>query len=139
MKEVHLTRVNVEFGFVWNERGDIRIDEFERLVFPSVSAGPGLYRFCFVRDHSASVYIGETIQLNRRFQQYRTPGIRQQTNLRLNRDICDALKAGRKVTASVLTEIDAPELELTRKHDRVLLEHGAIMCARIDGQEILNS
>lgn len=134
-----MAHVNVRFGFEWNELGDIRIDEFEKLVFPSVSAGPGLYRFCFAKDHTASVYIGETNRLNRRFQQYRTPGISQQTNLRLNRDIRDALTAGRKVTASVLTEIDAPELGLARKHDRVLLEHGAIMCARNDGQEILNS
>ena len=134
-----MAHVNVRFGFEWNELGDIRIDEFEKLVFPSVSAGPGLYRFCFAGEHLSSVYIGETSQLRRRFTQYRTPGISQQTNIRLNRVISDALQAGGKVTASVLTEIDMPALGLVRKHDRVLLEHGAIMCARIDGHEILNS
>ena len=131
--------VNVEFGFDWDERGEIQIDDIGRLVFPAVSIGPGLYRFCFAGEHIPAVYIGETKRLRRRFTQYRTPGISQQTNLRLNRVIADALKAGGKVTASVLTEIDMPALGLARKHDRVLLEHGAIMCARIDGQEILNS
>jgi hypothetical protein len=28
---------------------------------------------------------------------------------------------------------------LSRKHDRVLLEHGALLCARRDGAEVLNS
>lgn len=134
-----MARVNVKFDFDWDERGEIQIDEIGRLVFPAVSVGPGLYRFCFAGEYIRSVYIGETSQLRRRFTQYRTPGISQQTNLRLNRAMSGALKAGGTVTVSVLTAIDAPAFGLERKHDRVLLEHGAIICARNDGQEILNS
>ena len=40
--------------------------------------------FVFTGADGIHLYIGETDSLNRRFQQYRTPGPTQTTNIRLN-------------------------------------------------------
>lgn len=134
-----MNSVDIKFRFEWSECGEVRLDASGMLVFPRTSSSPGLYKFNFHSDAGSAVYIGETVQLDRRFQHYRTPGNSQKTNLRLNKDIREALNNGSTVTASILTEIDEAELMLSRKHDRVLLEHGALLCARRDGAEVLNS
>lgn len=70
-------RVAVDFD--WRPLGLLRL-EAGRLRFPDVDDAPGVYRF----DFGDRVYVGEADRLRRRFQHYRTPGPRQETNLRLN-------------------------------------------------------
>ena len=78
-------RVTVDFS--WRDVGTIAA-EGGRLRFPTVPDAPGIYRF----DLGDRIYIGETDRLRRRFQHYRTPGLSQTTNVRLNAAILPLLR-----------------------------------------------
>lgn len=123
-----MTGEQVTVGFAWRVLGEVTL-EAERLRFPLVDEVPGLYRF----QLPGRVYVGETDRLRRRFQHYRTPGLRQPTNIRLNAAIKAALEAGGRVAVEVVTEatIDigrGPEvLDLSSKAARLLVESAAII------------
>lgn len=58
--------------------------------------GPRVYRLAFhVPDAAARVYIGETDDLRRRAQNYRTPGATQRTSLRMNQELVGRIDSGR--------------------------------------------
>jgi len=67
-------RIELSLGFGWTELGEISFDDDCRLVFPTASRGPGLYRFELAKVGANSFYAGQTDNLARRFQHYRTPG-----------------------------------------------------------------
>ena len=54
-------------------------------------------------DLGDRVYFGETDWLGRQFQQYRTPGARQATNLRLNSMMLEVLGAADTIKLCVVT------------------------------------
>lgn len=130
-------RVVVEFE--WREVGALRL-ESGRLRFPEVPDVPGVYRF----DLSDRVYIGEADRLRRRFQQYRTPGARQATNLRLNSLMRELLGAAGTIKLCVVTsarvEVDghAEPLDLRHKAARLLVESAALTAARMAGRGVEN-
>jgi predicted GIY-YIG superfamily endonuclease len=137
--------VDVTVRFEWKVIGYIRLGEGDRLVFPKASSRAGLYRFEIERAQGRAAYIGETDQLDRRFQHYRTPGPSQRTNLRLNALMLEALKAGDAISVAIMTEgavitLDGREREahLLEKSERVLLEQAAIYAARDAAIPILN-
>lgn len=141
MDQVHVT---VEFR--WRSLGSVQIDSVGRLLFPNVPTVPGLYRFDLDDVAGSTTYIGETDQLARRLQHYRTPGPSQQTNLRLNEHFRNALSRGVLIKISIVTEaIDvrineaAHQIDMSRKLDRVLLEHAALLAVRSGGHMILNA
>ena len=78
------SEVAVSVQFQWQGLGTMRRDEKDLLTFPVAPRRPGLYRFRLCGIGQIRHYIGETDELRRRFQHYRTPGRTQQTNIRLN-------------------------------------------------------
>ncbi len=134
-----MTRVAVEF--TWQPAGTIRL-EGSRPAFPALPETPGLYRFTFAfANGPTKVYIGETDNLRRRAQQYRTPGPSQATNLRMNNELTVALSRGTAVSVATITdatiELDNgmnESVDLSRKTGRLMLENLA-MAAVIAGRD----
>lgn len=140
-----MEHVNVAVEFRWKPLGVVQLDPNGRLVFPKAPLEAGLYRFDLEDADGQTTYIGESDQLARRLQHYRTPGPSQRTNLRLNEHFRRALSQGRSITVAVVTEdinvrFDkaAHQIDISRKLDRVLLEHAALLAARAGGRTILN-
>jgi hypothetical protein len=127
-----MTRFVIEFD--WNEAGVVSLDPGNRLVFPSVPDGPGLYRFRITgADPRPGLYIGEASDLRRRMQHYRTPGPSQATNIRVNRLLVAAISAGDRVAVDTVTVASSANggsplspLALDRRHARLIAEQVAI-------------
>jgi len=130
-------RVTVDFS--WRELGALSLSA-ARIRFPDVPAVPGVYRF----DLADRIYIGETDQLKRRFQGYRTPGISQATNIRLNAALTTLLQSGRTVAAASITnaivDVDGQRvpLDLSYKPARLLVESAALVAERLAGRPVEN-
>ena len=126
-----MTRVAVEFE--WQPVGEVTLVD-GKPRFPSLPRAPGAYRLAFlVPDAAARVYIGETDDLRRRAQNYRTPGPTQRTSLRMNRELVDALARGVRVSQATIMGAtisleDGPwrSLDLARKTGRLILENAAM-------------
>jgi hypothetical protein len=133
-----MTRVAVQFE--WRSAGEIRSDG--RPVFPSLPVAPGLYRFAFEAPGAVPrIYIGETDELRRRAQHYRTPGPTQRTNVRMNQELLAAIRSGSRVRCAVITtalislDDGAPlSFDLSRKTGRLIVENAA-MAAVIAARE----
>lgn len=129
----------------WSFCGVVRLDGANRIVFPKTEAIPGIYRFTINAQDSKRIYIGETDNLQRRMQHYRTPGKSQQTNIRLGKAIQKALETGGEVNLFVITERvfltigkEKQQMILNKKSERVLLEHAALCEAAANGHATLN-
>lgn len=141
-----MEHVNVAVAFRWKPLGLVQLDPNGRLVFPTAPTAPGLYRFDLEESAGQITYVGETDQLARRLQHYRTPGSSQLTDIRLNENFRRALSQGLSIRVSVVTgDIDVQlgtashQIDISRKQDRVLLEHAALLALRADGYTILNA
>ena len=90
-------------------------------------------------------YVGETDELRRRFQHYRTPGPSQQTNIRMNAEFRDHMAAGGSIEVdTVIDKIDviadgeSVRVDLANKAMRRLLEHAALVDEAAAGAKLLN-
>ena len=135
----------VSVSFTWESAGDLSVDSNHKLVFPKSNRIPCLYRFTYTATHGTAAYIGETEDLYRRLQHYRNPGPTQRTNQRLNSLLADILLAGERVSLATVSKsafIEASgrkrPVDLSQKHERVLLEHAALYDAAAKGLTILN-
>jgi|SRR6185437_15790675 len=140
-----MSSVKLEVSFEWTSLGRVRIDDGGRLAFPRASARPGVYVLAFDREEGRAVYIGETDQIDRRFQHYRTPGPSQSTNIRLNALMREGLLAGSGVSVSTLSDSAiiringrAQAVNLSNAVQRILLENAALLVAHTDGATVLN-
>jgi hypothetical protein len=136
----------VTVAWEWRPCGLVTLAE-GKLVFPRVPNAAGVYRLTFQDDcgQQSGVYVGEADLLPRRFQQYRTPGASQQTNLRLNPVMVSTLATGGRVAIEIaitahLRSADgsAVPLDLTWKAARVLVERAAEVAERAAGAVVLN-
>lgn len=141
-----MERINLTVEFYWEQIGEVGFDEEEALVFPKTPPKPGLYRFYLEYPEGPAAYIGESDQLARRLQHYRTPGPSQTTNIRLNGMIRATLLKRHRVQVATVTDnisirlgVEEGRVNLTRKLDRVLLEHAAIFKAYTAGLKIVNA
>jgi hypothetical protein len=122
-------------GFQWRDAGRLQIGPDGKLVFPEFPCIPGIYRLLLRDRQGSSVYIGESEDLKRRMQHYRTPGPRQLTNLRLHRRIRDVLEGVGAVEVATATDAtlyldERPlPLDISRKAFRRLLESAALVHA----------
>ena len=137
------TIIHVEFG--WQRLGQVRIDDGDRMQFPSAPRLPGLYRFRLCGAGDVRHYFGETDELRRRLQHYRTPGKSQQTNIRMNAAFREHMASGGDIRVDIVTEgvtviaADQPvPVDLRHKALRRLLEHAAIVEADYSGSIMLN-
>lgn len=133
-----MTRFAVEFH--WQPAGKVTIDVAGGLAFPTLSRVPGLYRFWIEGgDERPGVYVGEASDLPQRMQNYRTPGVSQTTNIRLNELLKTALRGGSVVTLSTVTEVtvtldneEPRDLPLDRRNARLIAEQAAIAAAAVE-------
>ena len=142
-KEHGSVRVAVEFR--WRRLGQVRGDPDGGLLFPSTGYVPGVYRFRLVGNGPERHCVGEASELRRRFQQYRTPGPSQQTNLRLNGLFCDHLEGGGQIELDLAT--DGVEVgsggrpvpvDLNDAAMRNLVESAGIVAGKAGGLATLN-
>jgi len=122
----------VQLSADWSVAGPVRLVG-GKLEMPAVPREPGIYRFSLNLLGPERTYVGETAELRRRMQQYRTPGHRQQTNLRLRDAMAEHLAAGGEVlvavivAASLTTDGSKRPLDLSTKHGRRLVENAALV------------
>lgn len=130
--------------FSWRKLGNVYIDEKHRLSFPRVPIGPAVYKFALNRRGNVEIYIGETDEVSRCFQHYRTPGLTQRTNQRLNAAMKDCLGNEGDVEISIIENacVEWAEikraLNLSEKLERRLLEHTAIIGVWFADENVIN-
>lgn len=137
--------IDLKIELSWTPLGRVTLAGQNELIFPRVPTTPGLYRFRIRKQASEAVYIGETENLSQRFNGYRTPGINQQTNIRINQRLRADLSAGAEVAVATITDriqIDrrgeALKVDLSLKSVRRLLENAAILAGHGSDIETLN-
>ena len=136
--------ISLSLHYRWQFLGGVQIDSAGDLVFPRMLRAPGIYRFRLSANGDARQYVGETDNLQRRFQHYRKPGPSQATNIRLNKLIRDHLTTGGTVdidTAAaegVVTAGQTIAADLSDKTTRRLFEHAALLVEGNAGVSLLN-
>jgi hypothetical protein len=137
---------SITVTWLWRPIGQLKLVD-GKLVFPQVPNLPGVYRFTFADGGGVptGVYVGEADLLPRRFRHYRTPGSRQQTNLRMNPIMIDTLERGGSIGVEIVTQSQVKvgdqlpvPLDLTWKSARVLVERAAEVTARQEDVPIHN-
>lgn len=132
-----------EVVLIWRPLGRIVLGDDDRLSFPAVPSQPGVYRFRIHGKSGERRYVGEAADLQRRFRNYRNPGKTQQTSLRINGVLKEALEEGAEIGVSLANEGlalvcngKALPFDLTDKATRRLFEHFAQV---IEGDEDIQS
>jgi len=133
-------------NFDWTAVGLLSLDTQGKIRFPKTGLRPGIYRFDIELEGVRQIYVGETDQLERRLQHYRTPGPSQVTNIRVNKLVVNVLSAGGTVHLSTIAEsaglhVDGSPVELSfkGKAERVLFEHAAIVMLALCSSSLLNA
>lgn len=141
----NLSSVRVAVEFHWRPLGRLKQDENGRLLFPSAPRQPGLYRFRLLGSDDIHHYIGETDELRRRFQHYRTPGPSQKTNIRMNEEFHRHFAAGGTIGVDIATDgISVSSagatlnVDLADKAMRRLLEYATLVSEAGAGVKLLN-
>lgn len=135
----------IALEFEWLALGAVTIDGDGSLEFPSPSTDPGLYRFRIDREGVRQVYIGESMNLRRRFAYYRNPGPTQPTNIRINELFKQLIATGAVVSVDIITEgvklkinNASTSADLHNKAVRRMIEHAAIVASGGSEIEIVN-
>jgi hypothetical protein len=132
--------VDVRVVLQWSDAARVILDTAGKPVFPPQPASPGLYRLTFIDGAlgRSTVYIGETKNLRRRLSgNYRNPGPRQHTSLRINALLRHHLGADGAVLLATVIRCDLfrdgqrSDLDLTRKGGRLLAENAALLSERL--------
>jgi hypothetical protein len=132
--------IAIEAAMQWKQLGAIALDDAGKLLFPVAPTVPGLYRMCLSNASGTRHYIGEAMNLRRRFAHYRNPGPSQQTNIRVNEVLRTHLDAGGEamvdlIVSGISLSVGGRELsvDLDDKAVRRLLEQAAVVAnAAID-------
>ena len=129
---------------LWAEVGEIHLGPNGKLLMPDSGTGPGIYRFRLTRGSAATVYIGESEDVSRRFGQYRNAEPSQRTNVRMNKLIRECVAAGGVVKVAVVAEAvlrvgeSHEPLDLGRRTSRLLVEEHLLDEARQAGETVVN-
>lgn len=136
---------DIALAFEWKMLGNVILDANGSVAFPSVTNGAGLYRLRLDGVGKSQVYIGESVNLRRRFGNYRGPGPTQQTSLRINALLKETIAAGAIIAVDIVTEgvkltINGVQVsvDLTDKAMRRMIEHAAIVATGGTDIEIAN-
>lgn len=136
---------DIALAFEWKMLGNVNLDANGSVAFPSVTSGAGLYRLRLDGVGRSQVYIGESVNLRRRFGNYRGPGPTQQTSLRINALLKETIAAGAIIAVDIVTEgvkltINGVQVsvDLTDKAMRRMIEHAAIVATGGTDIEIAN-
>lgn len=137
---------DIRLKMAWSVLGQVCLDDRGHLLFPSPGIQPGIYRFVITQAGAVRKYVGEAVNLARRFRNYRRPGPSQYTSIRLNGLLVSALAAGAVIEVSVVlpeqawVDIDGvwKRANFESKAERLLFESAAIIRGDGDDVEILN-
>lgn len=117
----------------WKHLGCVELRR-DKLRFPPAPAAAGVYRLMVRSGNATSVYIGEAVNLHRRFGNYRRPGPSQQTSQRINAVLVECLVRGGSVNVDIafeemaLTVAGKPVVvDLSNKPIRRLAEQAALV------------
>lgn len=129
----------------WRRVGQIELDRKGAPVFPKCPNAPTVYLLHVPSKSKPETYVGETDNLARRLQHYRTPGPTQKTSQRLRQFLVETLERDKPVELHVLgedTQIrtrnnDRPA-NMADKVERHLLEASAIVGFREANHKLLN-
>lgn len=137
--------VAVAAAMQWKQLGAIALDDAGKLAFPDAPSAPGLYRMRLSDGSAIRHYIGEAVDLRRRFAHYRNPGPKQQTNIRVNELLCRHLGEGGDamidlIVSGISLSIagQARTVDLADKAVRRLLEQAAIVANAASAIDSLN-
>lgn len=125
----------------WQLRGDVVLDEDQRLLFPEIERVPGVYRLTAqYPDGRLAKYIGESQELRRRFRNYRNPGSTQITSRRIHCWLNELLAAGGNVSLSIAgtVRVDRNLVDLSQKQMRRMFEQLAIVLEQANEVESFN-
>ena len=110
------------------------MDDAGKLSFPAAPHVPALYRLRLIARDGTRHYIGEAINLKRRFGNYRNPGPTQATSLRINEVLVTHLAAGGQVevdfiAGDIMLSVGgrSRSFDLADKATRRLLEQAAVV------------
>lgn len=137
--------VQISIEFDWQSLGSAQNDTNGKLKFPIAPRQPGLYRLRLCGKGESRHYIGETDELRRRLQHYRTPGAKQQTNIRMEEKCRDHMAADGDMEVDIVVDKvavamggEALRVDLTDKTMRRMLEHAALVTETAAGTDLLN-
>lgn len=137
--------IQLTMAMNWKCLGAVCVDEAGKLSFPDAPTVPALYRLRLSSAEGARHYIGEAVNLRRRFGNYRNPGPTQATSIRINDVLRTHLAAGGQaevdlVASGMTLSISGQEVtvELAHKATRRLLEQAAIVACHAIDIESLN-
>ncbi len=142
--EERLDAMQLRLELNWHRLGSLALDTRDMIVFPRTPVRPAVYRYRISSKDERSSYFGETDEISRRFQHYRTPGPTQRTNQWLNGHMKDCLRHGGCVDIDVLRDGNlfygdrCCEADLSCKFTRRLLENAAITLEKRSGRTVLN-
>lgn len=129
----------------WMPIGRVGMDSSSKIVFPKAPEIPGVYRFLIRGSQKQSIYVGETDNLQRRFQHYRNPGPSQTTNIRINDLFKIHLEDGAEIGVDIATGITIKDsasqtlnVDLSLRHFRRLFENYALVVGGGTDIESLN-
>ena len=136
--------IKISVEIQWKEIGTITLEN-DDLQFPGTPSAAALYRFRLISESGARSYIGETINVQRRFAHYRKPGPTQATNIRINAVFREHLKDGDAIFVDLITsdvtirngDAEIP-VDLTDKATRRLIENAALIADNSTEVENLN-
>lgn len=138
-------RIDVSIDMQWKQLGMLALDQDSKLAFPDAPTAPALYRLRLIGPSGTRHYVGEAVNLKRRFGNYRNPGPTQATSLRINDLLLEHLRAGDEVVVdtilSGMTLLIAGKpatIDLSDKATRRLLEQAALVADHATDIDSLN-
>lgn len=139
--------LDVRLSFSWLRAGPVTLDSEGWPLFPLLPKRPGIYRFDLGVDDSGTrtLYIGETVQLDRRGRNYRgakSDNSSQKTSRRIHKEVVAHLSAGGLIEFAIATDVrwsDGEDLDLRLRSVRRLAENAAVVLAQLHvGTRVLN-
>lgn len=141
--EVGSVRLSVEVR--WRRIGRITRDNKGDLAFPETTRETAVYRIHLCGKGRTKCYVGETVELRRRFRHYRKPGRLQKTNIRIHKALQEHLTTGGSVKVDVATGSmvmpvghDIIQVNLADNAQRRLVENAALVMETAGGMDMLN-
>lgn len=129
----------------WKRLGAVTLSAADKLTFPAAPTEAGLYRLIVRTGNRTTVYVGEAVNLKRRFGNYRLPGRTQQTSLRLNALLRETLARGGAIAVDIAYQDIGlsiggviMEADLADKAVRRMIEQAAIVAHGGIDVEMLN-
>ncbi|MCC5947772.1 MAG: hypothetical protein JJT89_04880 [Nitriliruptoraceae bacterium] len=123
----------VEVHLQWQRVGAVVLGAAGALQFPRVEPRPAVYRLTLFEGAQVDqVYLGESNNLSRRLRNYMKPGPTQATSLRISALVTGHVQRGDvtlDVAGGLRFSVDGRDIDvdLSRKADRVLIEHAALV------------